>query len=258
VTEEPPIQVEHLTLEYRVPRHQAGSLKETVVRIARRGIAFDLLRAVNDVSFSVHRGEVLGIVGSNGAGKSTLMKVMARVLPPSAGRVRIRGRVSPMIELGAGFNGEQTARENIVLYGTLLGRDAPQMKARCDKIADWAGLQDYLDVPVRALSSGMVARLAFAIAVDVEPEILLIDEILSVGDEAFRRKSGERMDQLIRGGAAVVLVSHDMKQIRSRADRAMWLDRGRVRAFGSPEEVTTAYIEEAEGRSGERVGGSLV
>lgn len=242
MNEDAPIRVENLVLEYRVPRHRAGSLKETAIRIIKRGIAYDLLRAVNDVSLEVQAGEVLGIVGPNGAGKSTLMKVMARVLPPTAGRVRVRGRVSPMIELGAGFNTEQTARENIVLYGTLLGRDIKVMKSRCEAIADWAGLSDYIDVPIRAFSSGMMARLAFAVAVDVEPDVLLVDEILSVGDDAFGRKSSERMAELIKGGAAVVLVSHQMAQIVDKADRAIWLDHGRILLEGDPKEVTSAYI----------------
>lgn len=236
-----PITVENLRLEYRVPRHRSNSFKETAVRIVRRGIQFDRLLAVNDVSFGVAQGEVLGIVGPNGAGKSTLMKVLARVLPPTSGRVRVRGRVSPLIELGAGFNFEQTARENIVLNGALLGRDAKVMKHRCLPIVDWAGLTDYLDVPVRTFSSGMVARLAFAIAVDVEPDILLIDEILAVGDEAFKKKSAERLDDLINGGAAGVLVSHQMTQVVERCARAIWLDRGRVRMTGEPLEVTEAY-----------------
>lgn len=238
---EPPIRIERATLEYRVPRHRAGSLKETAVRIARRGIVFDSLLAVNDVSFEVNAGEVLGIIGANGAGKSTLMKMMARVLPPTSGRVRVRGRVSPMIELGAGFNPEQTARENILLYGTLLGRDVKHMKASCEQIAEWAGLTDYLDVPVRAFSSGMVARLAFSVAVDVKPDVLLVDEILSVGDEAFQQRSSERMNGLIEGGAAVVLVTHQMQQVVERADRALWLDHGRIQVTGKPREVVEAY-----------------
>lgn len=238
---DPPIRVDHVSLTYRVPRHSASSLKETAVRIARRGIAFDSLVAVNDVSFEVRSGEVLSIIGANGAGKSTLMKMLARVLPPTSGRVRVRGRVSPMIELGAGFNPEQTARENIVLYGTLLGRDARQMKAHCDQIVEWAGLIDYLDVPLRAFSSGMVARLAFSVAVDVDPDVLLVDEILSVGDEAFQRRSSERMTELIKGGAAVVLVTHQMQQVVERSDRALWLDQGRVKMTGGPDEVVAAY-----------------
>lgn len=245
---EPPILVEQATLEYRIPRHQASSLKETAVRIARRGIANDLLRAVSDVTFEVHRGEVFGVIGANGAGKSTLMKLMARVLPPTSGRVRVRGRVSPMIELGAGFNPEQTARENVALYGTLLGRDSRHMRQRCEAIAEWAELSDYLDVPVRALSSGMVARLAFSVAVDVDPDILLIDEILSVGDEAFQQKSSERIDELIYGGAAVVLVSHQSQQILKKASRVLWLEKGAARAIGDPETVVRQYQGHVVGR----------
>lgn len=259
VSAEPAVRVDHVTLEYRVPRHNANSLKETAVRIARRGIAFEMLRAVSDVTFELYRGEVLGVIGPNGAGKSTLMKVMARVLPPTQGRVRVRGRVSPMIELGAGFNPEQTARENIILYGTLLGRDVRQMKSHCAQIAEWAGLSDYLDVPVRALSSGMVARLAFAVAVDVDPDVLLVDEVLSVGDQAFQRRSSERMDELIRGGAAVVLVSHSLPVIAKRTDRAIWLDHGRVHMVGPPGEVTEAYAAATalQGGSPESVGGAV-
>jgi len=239
----PAIEVDDVVLEYRVLRHRASSLKETIARITRGGVSFEMLRAVNDVSFTVDPGEVLGIIGPNGAGKSTLMKIMARVLPPTSGRVRVRGSVSPMIELGAGFNAEQTARENIILYGTLLGRDAKHMKSRCHEIVEWAGLTDYLDVPVRAFSSGMVARLAFSIAVDVKPNVLLVDEILSVGDGAFQVKSSERMDELIRGGTAVVLVSHQLQQIIDKCHTAMWLDHGNVKMKGNPREVAGAYAE---------------
>lgn len=237
----PQIQLDNVSLEYRLPRHRAGSLKEMAVRIARRGISYDVLRAVNNVSFEVRPGEVLGIIGPNGAGKSTLMKLMARVLPPTSGRVRVRGRVSPMIELGAGFNFEQTARENIILYGTLLGRDARHMSARCEPVAEWAELTDYLDVPVRAFSSGMVARLAFAVAVDVRPNVLLVDEILSVGDAAFQRKSSDRITELITSGTAVVLVSHNTPQVLEKAHRVLWLDHGHARQLGTPGEVTQAY-----------------
>ena len=238
----PRVQVEDASLIYRVPRHRASSLKETLIRIARGGISTTTIRALNKVNFSVNSGEVFGIIGANGAGKSTLMKLLARVLPPSEGRVRVRGRVSPMIELGAGFNPEQTGFENVVLYGTLLGRDARYMRSRCEAIAEWAGLLDYLDVPVRAYSSGMLARLAFAVAVDVHPDVLLIDEILSVGDESFQRRSSERMNELIGGGTSVVLVSHQMQQILDRANKAMWLDHGVVRAIGDTKEVVDAYL----------------
>jgi ABC-2 type transport system ATP-binding protein/lipopolysaccharide transport system ATP-binding protein len=242
VKKESLIIVERAALEYRIPSN-TSSLKELAVRAARRSVEVRHLTALTDVSFTVDRGEVLGIIGPNGAGKSTLMKLLARVLPPSEGRVRVRGRVSPMIELGAGFNGEQTARENVILYGTLLGRDSRYMRERCQAIAEWAEVEDYLDVAVRAFSSGMVARLAFSVAVDVDPDVLLVDEILAVGDDAFRLKSGERMTRLISAGTAVVLVSHNMPQVLERAHRVLWLDHGRVVMFGDPEKVVAAYQE---------------
>ncbi len=242
---EPAIRTEAVSLEYRVPRHHASSLKETAVRIAHRGVHYETIRAVNAVSFEVDAGEVLGIVGANGAGKSTLLKLLAGVLPPTSGRVRVRGRVSPMIELGAGFDPEQTARENTVLYGALLGRDVKTMKSRCDAIVDWAGLTDYVDAPIRAFSSGMVARLAFAVSVDVKPDVLLVDEVLAVGDAAFQQKSIDRMQELIEGGTAVVLVSHQTPYILNNTHRALWLDHGSVQKVGEPAAVVEAYLEAA-------------
>lgn len=237
----PVIEVDNLTQVYRLPTHDASSIKELAVRVFRRRPRASSLIALNNVSFTVERGEVFAILGPNGAGKSTLMKLLARVLPPSAGRVIVRGHVSPMIELGAGFNIEQTARENIVLYGTLLGRSIRHMRSRCWAIAEWAGLEEYLDVPIRAFSSGMVARLAFSVATDVKPEVLLIDEVLSVGDAAFQKKSSERMEELIAGGTSVVLVTHSMDVVRERAERAMLLDRGNVQMVGSAKEVVAYY-----------------
>lgn len=238
----PSIEVAHAGHVYRLPRHDASSLKELLTRLVGRKRPSELLHALSDVSFEVRPSEVFAVIGPNGAGKSTLMKLLARVLPPTSGRVIVRGRVSPMIELGAGFNVELTARENIVLYGALLGRTASQMRNSADAIVDWAGLSEYLDVPVRAFSSGMVARLAFAVAADVSPDVLLIDEILAVGDDAFRRKSLERIDQLINGGAAVVLVTHNMGEVQARAHRVMLLNRGRVQMVGPAEEVVSAYL----------------
>ncbi len=242
----PLIRAEGASLDYRLPRHNSSSLKELAVRAVRRRGGYDVLHALDGVSFEVHAGEVLGIIGPNGAGKSSLMKLIARIFPPTGGRIRVRGRVSAMIELGAGFNLEQTARENILLYGALLGRDVREMKRRAGPIMDWAGLPDYMDVPVRAFSSGMVARLAFSVAVDVEPDVLLVDEILSVGDQAFQQKSAERMDELISGGTGVVIVSHNMTQILDKAHRVIWLDHGQVRLEGGTAEVVHAYTNSAE------------
>ncbi|MDA8295343.1 MAG: ABC transporter ATP-binding protein [Actinomycetota bacterium] len=239
----PAVAVESLTLDYRLPRFRANSLKELAVRVIKRRSGYDSIRALSEVTFSVWPGEVFGVVGPNGAGKSSLMKVLARILPPTSGRVRVVGQVSAMIELGAGFNAEQTARENILLYGALLGRDVALMRERCNPILEWAELRDYRDVPLHAFSSGMLARLGFAVAVDVAPRVLIVDEVLSVGDESFQRRSTARMDDLIEQGTSVVLVSHNLAQLRQRAHRAMWLDRGRVRALGATNSVVEAYLE---------------
>lgn len=237
----PAIELTAVALAYRLARSRSSSLKEFVIHVLKRQVQFEELLALKHVTFSVHPGEVVALIGANGAGKSTLMKVMARVLPPTAGRVVVAGRVAPMIELGAGFNMEMTGFENIVLYGALLGRDAGTMRSRAPEIAAWARLEESMDVPVRSYSSGMLARLAFSIAVDVEPDVLLVDEVLSVGDESFQRKSSDRMDELIRSGTAVVLVSHNLDQVLEKADRVVWLHHGMVREIGRPEQVVAAY-----------------
>lgn len=197
--------------------------------------------AAAEIDLAVSRGEVLGVIGPNGAGKSTLMKMLARVLPPTEGRVVVRGTVAPMIELGAGFSMELTAYENIVMYGTLLGRQPEFMRERAAEIAHWASLDEFLDVPLRSYSSGMLARLGFSVATDTEPDVLIVDEVLSVGDAAFQQKSAERMRRMIEDGASVVLVSHNLGTVLEIADRAIWLDRGLVKLEGDPREVVAAY-----------------
>jgi ABC-type polysaccharide/polyol phosphate transport system ATPase subunit len=222
-------------------RDQAGSMKEFAINMLKRQVVYESLWALDDVSFEIGQGEVFGVVGPNGAGKSTLMKVLAGVLPPTSGRVVVRGLVSPMIELSGGMNPEMTGRENIVMFGVLLGRDPAYMRERVGPISEWAELPEFLDVPMRNYSTGMVARLGFAIATDVKPEILLVDEVLSVGDEAFRRKSNERLEELMEGGTTVVLVSHSLATVRSMADRVMWLDHGRIKMLGESQTVVQAY-----------------
>jgi ABC-type polysaccharide/polyol phosphate transport system ATPase subunit len=243
----PAISVEGVSLEYRISRSRTGSIKEYTIQLMKRERSYESLWALDDVSFEVAEGEVFGIIGPNGAGKSTLMKIMARVLPPSKGRVVVRGSVAPMIELGAGFNNDQTGFENIVMYGTLLGRTPDHMRRRAPAIAEWADLSNYLDVPLRSYSSGMLARLAFSIATDIEPDVLVVDEVLSVGDAAFQIRSGERMKSLIARGASVVLVSHNLSSVLELADRAVWLDHGRLLMSGTPEEVVAAYEKSVEG-----------
>ena len=198
--------------------------------------------ALRDVGFTIRRGEVVGLVGANGAGKSTLLKLVAGVMKPTRGRVLCGGSVCPMIELGAGFDPQLTARENIYLNGAIMGCPRAFLNERFDAIVDFAELRDFLEVPVQNFSSGMTARLAFSIAAQVEPEILIVDEILSVGDAAFKRKSEEKMTGMIRGGTTVLFVSHSVEQIRKLCTRALWLERGALREDGDCDAVCEAYL----------------
>ena len=238
------IEATEVSLAYRRTRHRVSSLKQTAIDTIKRKMQHEEFYALKNVSLQLRKGETLAVIGRNGAGKSTFLKVVARVLPPSTGRIIVRGDVAPMIELGAGFNPELTGAENIVLYGALLGRSVAEMRSRIEPIAEWAGLTEHLDIPVRAYSSGMVARLAFATATDKSPDLLLIDEVLSVGDEEFRDKSSERTQEMMKSGAAVVLVTHDIETVRKMADRVIYLDHGTVKADGDPESVIQAYHDD--------------
>lgn len=249
MTSPPAIEASDLVLEYRLDRNRAGTFKEFAIHLFTGQVQRDTLRALKGVTFEVERGEIFGVIGPNGAGKSTLMKVIARVLPPTEGRVIVRGQVAAMISLGAGFNPELTARENVVLYGTLLGRDTRLMRDRVEPIIAWAELEEFIDVPVRSFSSGMMARLGFAVATDTNADVVIVDEVLSVGDEAFRRKSMARMEELIDGGTAVVLVSHTLTTIKRLCERVMWLNRGNVMMIGEPDEVVSKYQQAAAGAS---------
>lgn len=197
--------------------------------------------ALNDVSFEVEKGEVVGFVGSNGAGKSTLLKVIAGVMKPTKGNVEINGNICPMIELGAGFDMDLTARENIFLNGAVLGYSKEFIEKKFDEIVEFSELKDFLDVPVRNFSSGMVARLAFSVATIVDPEILIVDEILSVGDIAFQQKSEAKMRSMIGGGTTVLFVSHSIEQIKKLCNRVVWLDHGNVKEIGLAEEICEKY-----------------
>jgi ABC-2 type transport system ATP-binding protein len=235
------IEVKNVNLTYRVLMNRTGSLKELFRDAIKGRVRINNSVALDNVSFSVEKGEVLAILGKNGAGKSTLLKVLARVLPPTAGSVTINGKIAPMIELGAGFHPELTGAENVVFYSALLGRDVKKTKANLYEIGEWAGVTDHMNFPLRTFSSGMIARLAFAAATSETSEVLLVDEILSVGDANFQEKSRKRMLEMIKDGAAVVLVSHDMNTVRNLATRAIWLEGGKVKMSGNPEDVVKAY-----------------
>ena len=238
----PVIEVIDASVSYMIRHGASPTLKETVIQSFKRESHDVEVKAMQNMSFTLNPGEVLAVVGRNGAGKSTLLKVLARVLPPTTGRVVVRGSVSPMIELSAGFNGELTGIENIILYGTLLGRTPKEMRERAGEIAEWAGLADSINLPLRTYSSGMVARLAFSIATDRVSDLVLIDEVLSVGDSEFKDKSKNRMKSLIDSHATVVLVTHDMDSARKLASKALWIDHGRVMKYGEVNSVIDAYL----------------
>jgi ABC-type polysaccharide/polyol phosphate transport system ATPase subunit len=237
----PAIEVHEAALAYRLARNRSPSIQEHVFSLLKRQVSYERLWALKGVSLSVARGELVVVVGPNGAGKSTLLKLIGRVLPPTQGRVLVRGLVAPMIELGAGFNAELTGLENIMLYGAILGHDLGYLRRRAAAIVEFAQLGEFMDVPLRCYSSGMLARLAFAIATEGQPDVLLVDEILAVGDEAFRHKSEERLAQVMGEGTAVVLVTHSLPMAAELADRAVWLEHGQIMTSGSPNDVIAAY-----------------
>ena len=235
------IELTNVGLTYRVLKNKTSSLKELLRDILHRKVRIQNYIALRDVSFTVDSGEVVAIIGKNGAGKSTLLKILAQVLPPTTGKVKVTGSIAPMIELGAGFHPEMTGAENVLFYSTLMGRDVTRTKSRTAAIGEWAGVTDHMDFPLRSFSSGMVARLAFSTATDEIAEVLLIDEVLSVGDADFQSKSRARMEELISHGSAVILVSHDMTAVRRLAQKAIWLENGVVKMSGPAKKVVAAY-----------------
>lgn len=235
------IRLENVGVRYRVPTERIRTFKEYMIRRIQRRVQNREFWALHNVTFNVYRGEAFGLIGHNGAGKSTLLKLIARVLQPTTGRVVVRGQVAPLLEFGAGFHSELTGRENIFLNGALLGFTRREMEEKFDRIVDFAELGDFIDAPLRTYSSGMWARLGFAVATDVKPDILIVDEVLSVGDESFQRKSAARMQEFRQQGATVLLVSHNMATIEAMCKRAAWLDHGEVKAIGEIDEVIQAY-----------------
>ncbi len=239
------IEVRNVSVRYRVPRERVPTFKEFAIRWLRRRLVYEEFLALSQVSFTVHAGEAVGIVGRNGAGKTTLLKVIARVLRPTVGSAVMRGRVAPLLELGAGFDPELSGRENIFLNGALLGRTRKEMRRRFDRIVEFAELADFIDAPLRTYSTGMGARLGFSVATDVEADLLLVDEILSVGDFEFQKKSFERVASFLARGATFVLVSHSADMVRQLCQRAIWLEAGRIVADGPAGEVVDAFTSGA-------------
>lgn len=236
------IRLEGVSVNYRVPREYVASLKEHAIRWVQRRLQYDNFLALEAVNLEVRRGDVVGIIGRNGAGKSTLLKVIARVLRPTHGRVVVHGRVAPLLEFGAGFHPELTGRENVFLNGALLGFSRAEMQAKFDRIVDFAELWNFIDAPLRTYSSGMIARLGFAIATDVDPDVLIVDEILGVGDTEFQQKSAERINNFHKAGVTFLLVSHSLDIVRNLCNKAVWLDSGQVVAMGSADQVIESYL----------------
>ena len=238
---EPAVRLEEVSVRFRIPHENLTSLKEYAIRALRNRLTYEQFWAVRRVSLEVHSGEVLGLVGRNGAGKSTLLKLIARVLRPTEGRVRAWGRVAPLLDYGAGFHPDLTGRENLYLNGTLLGLSHRALDASFARIVEFAELAPFIDAPVRTYSSGMVARLGFAIATEERPDVLLMDEVLAVGDHAFQAKCKERFEAFRASGTAIVLVSHDQNLVAAACQRAVWLEHGAVRQIGPAAEVVAAY-----------------
>jgi ABC-type polysaccharide/polyol phosphate transport system ATPase subunit len=248
------LEVTHLTKSFRLHHEKTNSLKGLIVAKGRN--RYDDFTAVNDVTFDVREGEVFGVIGQNGSGKSTLLKCMAGILQPNAGSVRVHKRMSALLELGAGFHPELSGRENVFLNAAILGMGRKEIAGRFDEIVDFAGLENFIDSPVKTYSTGMYVRLAFAVAINVDPQLLIIDEILAVGDVTFQQKCFEKFVDFRNEGRTIVLVTHAMNSVRDMCDRAIWLEHGKLVAEGDPSDLVESYTERMLGERGVRSDGS--
>ncbi|XOQ42842.1 MAG: Teichoic acids export ATP-binding protein TagH [Clostridium sp.] len=235
------IQADHVSIMFKLTHDRIRSLKEYVVAFLQHKLKYEEFWALKDVSFQVKKGEVVGIIGRNGAGKSTLLKIISGILKPTEGSVKVNGNIVPMLELGSGFDYDLTGRENVFLNGAILGYSKEFLTQKYDEIVEFSELGKFIDVPIRNYSSGMLMRLAFSIATVVNPEILIVDEILAVGDENFQKKSKERMLELMSGGTTVLFVSHSLAQIREMCNRVIWLEGGKIKMIGPTKEVCDSY-----------------
>lgn len=238
------IDVDHVTIRFNLSNQKVDNLKEYFVKLVKRELLFQEFLAVKDVSFQVKAGEAWGLIGANGSGKSTMLKAISGILRPYKGQIRVNGKVAPLIELGAGFDQELTARENIFLNGCVLGHTEKFMQEHFDEIVKFAELENFLDSPIKNYSSGMKARLGFSVATMVKPEILIVDEILAVGDYKFRKKCEQRMNEMLSGGTTLLYVSHSIDEVRRLCDHAIWIDKGVARMQGEVNEVCDAYMAE--------------
>ncbi|MBS4932624.1 MAG: ABC transporter ATP-binding protein [Clostridiales bacterium] len=235
------LSINHVTMNFRMVNDKIDSLKEYIVKLLQGKLVYNKLTVLDDITFSVEKGEVIGIIGRNGAGKSTLLKIISGVLQPTSGQVETFGNIVPMLELGAGFDAELSGKENIYLNGAILGYSEQFLNEKFDEIVEFSELGNFIEMPIRNYSSGMMARLAFSIATVVNPEILIVDEILSVGDVGFQNKSRARMMELMGGGTTVLFVSHSLNQIREMCSRVVWLENHKIYLMGETQSVCDAY-----------------
>ena len=238
---EPIIEVNNVSMRFRMANDNIGSIKEYLVQLLKKRLKYSEFEALKNISFTIEKGEVVGLIGHNGAGKSTMLKIISRIMKPTEGTVIVRGNVVPMLELGSGFDHDMTGRENIFLNGAILEYSEEFLKSKQQEIIDFSELGAFIDMPIRNYSSGMLSRLAFSIASAVNPEILIVDEILGVGDADFQQKSQNRMMEMMGGGTTVLMVSHDIKQIREMCDRVVWIEKGQLVKIGKAEEICDEY-----------------
>jgi homopolymeric O-antigen transport system ATP-binding protein len=251
-TAEPAIVVDNVSKQFRLYKERSSSLKERVTHLKRA--VYDKYWALKDVSLSVPRGTTFGLIGHNGSGKSTLLRLMAGIHRPTSGKVHVDGRVSALLELGAGFHPELTGRENIYLNGSILGLNRKTINAKIDEIVDFAGLGEFIDTPVKIYSSGMFVRLGFSVAVHVDPDILIIDEVIAVGDEDFQRRCFDHLYRLRTNGSTIVMVTHSLNLVQQMCDNAAWLDHGELKALGAAPEVVHHYVDQVNVVEAERIG----
>lgn len=235
------IEVKNVTIKFNMAKEKVDSIKEYILKFIKKQLFFEEFTALNDVSFDVKKGEVFGIIGLNGCGKSTILKIISGIYSPSKGNVKVNGSIAPLIELGAGFDMDLTARENIYLNGSVLGYSKNYIDSKFDEIVDFTELHQFIDVPMKNYSSGMVARIGFAIATITDPDILIVDEILSVGDFLFQQKCEQRINELMKKGTTILIVSHSIDQIKRLCNRVMWLKSGQVVKIGETQEICNEY-----------------
>lgn len=233
--------LEDVSVHYRIPSESIKTFKEYVIKLLKSQLKHSAFSALKNIQLEIQKGEIFGVIGRNGAGKSTLLKVISRVLIPSEGRVWINGQISPLLQLGAGFHPELTGRENIFLNATLLGHSHDDIELKMDEIIDFSEIEDFIEAPLRTYSSGMQSRLGFAVATAWKPDILILDEVLSVGDIAFQKKCVNRMSKFRDSGATVIMVSHSIDRVREICERAMWLDHGEIKVIDKANTVCDIY-----------------